>query len=119
MDFRAPKALNAQINEDYEPLKLQLGYDHNFVIKANPFAVLTDPESGRTMTVSTDCPGVHVYSANYMNGIPGKGGVPYIKRGAVCLETQFFPDAVNHPEWKQPFVQANEVFESTTRYAFT
>ena len=70
------------------------------------------------MTVSTDCPGIQLYSANYLNGTPGKGGVAYTKRGAVCLETQFFPDAVNHPEWKQPFTPAGVPYHSETRYSF-
>ena len=42
----------------------------------------------------------------------------YGKRSGVALETQFFPDSVNHPEWAQPFVKANQVFETVTRYAF-
>jgi aldose 1-epimerase len=49
----------------------------------------------------------------------GKGGVPYPKRSGICLETQFFPDAVHHPEWKQPIVKAGEKYHSVTTYRFS
>ena len=116
-DFRSFKPIGRDIGMDYEPLHLQGGYDHNFVNNGNICAVMRNPESGLTMTVTTDLPGVQLYAGNFLDN-NGKG-VIYGKRSGVPLETQFFPDSVNQPEWKQPFVQANEVFESTTRYAFT
>ena len=116
-DFRSFKPIGRDIGMDYEPLHLQGGYDHNFVNNSNICAVMRNPESGLTMTVTTDLPGVQLYAGNFLDN-NGKG-VIYGKRSGVALEPQFFPDSVNHPEWKQPFVQANEVFESTTRYAFT
>ena len=116
-DFRQPKALGRDIGEDYESLILQGGYDHNFVVNSNPCAVLTDPESGRTMTVSTDCPGVQIYTANFLD-VVGKKGVHYGKRSGVCLETQFAPNSVNHPEWPQPFTKAGETYRSVTKFQF-
>ena len=116
-DFRQPKAIGRDINEDYEPLHLQFGYDHNFEVFCNPCAILHDPESGRTMTVSTDCPGIQLYAGNFLDD-QGKGGVHYHKRSGVALETQFYPDSVNHPEWPQPFVKAGEKYHSETRFRF-
>ena len=116
-DFRTPKTLGRDIGADYEPLHLQGGYDHNFVISGNPCAVLTDPESGRTMSVSTDCPGVQIYTANFLEVI-GKNGIFYGKRSGVCLETQFAPNSVNHPEWPQPFVKAGIPYHSETTFQF-
>lgn len=118
MDFRTPKAIGRDIQEDYDALNLQGGYDHNFEVFANPCAILQDPESGRTMAVSTDCPGIHFYSGNYMGGEPGKDGVTYCHRSGICLETQFYPDAVNHPEWPQPFTKAGTPYHSETKYIF-
>ena len=116
-DFRSPKALGQDIGADYEPLHLQGGYDHNFVIRSNPCAVLTDPESGRTMTVSTDCPGVQIYTANFLE-VTGRNGTYYGKRSSVCLETQYAPNSVNHPEWPQPFVKAGVPYHSETVFQF-
>lgn len=117
MDFRSPKPIGRDIDADYEPLKLQNGYDHNFEVFCNPCAILSDPESGRTMIVVTDCPGVQLYTGNFLSET-GKDGVVYGKRHGICLETQYYPDAVNHPEWAQPFVKAGETYHSVTKYIF-
>ena len=116
-DFRKPKAIRQDIGADYEPLHLQAGYDHNFEVFCNPCAILQDPVSGRTMAVSTDCPGIQFYSGNFLDD-NGKDGVHYGKRSGVALETQFYPDSVNHPEWPQPFVKAGKPYHSETRYTF-
>lgn len=118
MDFRIPKPVGRDLGEDYECLKLQKGYDHNFEVFCDPCAILTDPESGRTMAISTDCPGLHLYCGNYLSGEKGKGGVRYCYRGGVALETQFYPDCVNKPQWKQPIVKAGQPYHSVTRYRF-
>ncbi len=117
MDFRVPKPIGQDIGADYEPLALQGGYDHNWEVFCNPCAILHDPVSGRTMTVSTDCPGIQVYAGNYLQD-QGKGGVYYGKRSGVALETQFYPDSVHHPAWPQPFVKAGEKYHSETCYRF-
>lgn len=116
-DFRLPKPIGRDLDEDYEPLHLQGGYDHNFEVFCNPCAILSDPVSGRTMAISTDCHGLQMYSGNYLKD-QGKDGVYYAKRTGVALETQFYPDSVNHPEWPQPFTPANTPYHSETKYEF-
>ncbi len=118
MDFRQPKAIGRDLGEDYDALKLQGGYDHNFEVFCNPCVILQDPESGRTMAVDTDCCGIQFYSGNFLKGETGKSGVSYCYRGGIALETQFYPDSINHPEWKQPFVKAGDHYHSETVYRF-
>ena len=118
MDFRVPKPLGKDLNTDYVPLQLQGGIDHNFEVFCQPCAILEDPASGRQMAVFTDCPGIQVYTANFTNE-DGKDGVHYGKNSAVALETQFYPDSVNHPEWPQPFVKAGRKYHSETAYRFS
>ena len=118
MDFREAKPIGRDIGAEYDALALQGGYDHNFEVWCNPAAILTDPESGRTMTVTTDRCGVQFYSGNFLKGEKGKDGVSYCYRGGICLETQFYPDSINHPDWKQPVFKAGEHFQSETVYAF-
>lgn len=118
MDFRAGKPIEQDIGADYEPLHFQLGYDHNFAVKDSIAAILYDPTYGRKMTIQTDCPGVHFYSGNYMAGFNGKKGAIYAFRSGLCLETQFYPDAVHKPHWKQPFTKANETYHSETKFIF-
>lgn len=117
MDFRTPKPIGQDMEEDYDALHSQHGYDHNFEVFCNPCAVLQDPESGRTMTVSTDCPGLQFYAGNFLSD-RGKGGVFYGKHSGVALETQFYPDALHHPDWKQPVVKAGNRYHSETVYRF-
>ena len=118
MDFRTPKPIGQDINADYDALNLQGGYDHNWEVFSNPCATLTDPVSGRSMCVFTDCPGVQFYAGNYITDHVGKGGVTYCKRSGICLETQYYPDSVNHPEWAQPITKAGEPYHSETVYWF-
>jgi len=118
MDFSEFKPIGRDIDADFEPLKLQFGYDHNFEVYKNPCAVLRDKESGRTMEVHTDCPGVQLYAGNFIDEPCGKDGVVYPRRSGICLETQFYPDSVNHPEWPSPITKAGEMYHSVTTFTF-
>lgn len=118
MDFRCPKPIGQDIHADYLPLYLQKGYDHNFEVFCSPCAILQDPGSGRTMAVTTDCPGIQVYAGNFLHE-QGKNGIFYAPHSGIALETQFYPDSVNHPQWKQPIVKKGEKYRSATVYRFT
>ncbi len=121
LDFLKPTAIGARIAE----LKEIGGYDHNYALngKAGTLRVaakVTDPESGREMEVLTTEPGVQFYSAIGLNGsIKGKGGVAYEKYGAICLETQHFPDSPNHPNFPSAELKPGEHFHSETIYKFS
>ena len=117
-DFREPKAISRDIGQDYECLKLQAGYDHNFEVFCSPCAILRDPGSGRSMAVHTDCPGIQFYAGNFLKG-KGKGGIEYGERSGIALETQYFPNAMNQPGWKQPIVKAGEKYHSEPIYRFS
>ena len=118
MDFRTPKPIGRDIAMDYEPLKLQGGYDHCWEVFCNPCAYLEDPVSGRSMAISTDCPGLQLYAGNFLDET-GKGGIHYGKRSGVALETQFYPDALHHPQWPQPITLQGDTYESQTIYRFS
>jgi aldose 1-epimerase len=121
LDFLKPTAIGARIGE----LKEIGGYDHNYTLngKAGTLRVaakVTDPESGREMEVLTTEPGVQFYSAIGLNGsIKGKGGVGYEKYGAICLETQHFPDSPNQPNFPSTVLRPGTKFHSETIYKFT
>ncbi len=122
-DFAELTTISDRIDDDDELLKIGKGYDINYVInkKEGEFGfagVLVDDKSGRKMTVYTDLPGVQFYAGNCIATQKGKGGFTYKKRYAVCLETQFYPDAVNHANFPQPLLKAGEEFKSITAYKF-
>lgn len=117
MDFRTPKRIGQDIDAEYEPLKLQGGYDHNYEVFCNPCAILSDEASGRSMAVYTDLPGMQFYAGNFIEGF-GKHGAVAAKRSAVCLETQYYPDAIHHTDWPQPITRAGEKYHTETVYRF-
>jgi len=119
MDFRTAKPIGRDIGADYDALVLQNGYDHNFAVSGDLCAVLSDAESGRSMKVLTDCPGVQFYSGNFLEGEKGKDGVHYCFHGGICLETQYFPNALNIPQWQQPVTKAGQPYHSETKYIFS
>ncbi len=122
-DFRSPHRLGERIDAEDEQIKFGGGYDHNFVVDGNAgqlrdCALLADPATGRTLEVLTSEPGVQLYTANFLNGLRGKGGAVYRKRDAVCLETQHFPDSPNQPSFPSTVLRPGETYRSTTVWKF-
>lgn len=122
MDFRVKKAIGKEIEADYEALNLGNGYDHNWILKNDgevlKVAELSSEQTGISMEVYTDLPGVQIYTANFLENEVGKHGEIYGKRQGVCFETQYFPDAVNHENFPSPICKAGEIYRSTTIYKF-
>lgn len=123
LDFTTPVAIGDRIESDFSQMVLVGGYDHNFVIDGNPgelrkAAVLSDEETGRTMEVYTDMPGIQVYSANCVGEHMGKGGAQYKRRCGIALETQYFPNSANDSNFAKPVVEPDKPFHSTTIYKF-
>jgi len=111
------------VEKDNEQLTFGQGYDHNFVLNGQGMklaATVKAPVSGRVMKVYTDKPGIQLYTGNMIDCIkPGKCGRLYNKRDGLCLETQFFPDSVNYPEFPSPLLKEGEKYDFTTVYAFS
>jgi aldose 1-epimerase len=100
------------------------GYDHCYVLTKREkeptlAAKLREPKSGRTLTVSTDQPGVQVYTGNFLFGQKGAGGKEYKLRSAVCLETGGLPDAVNQPAFTSIILQPGQAYRHVCVYAFS
>jgi aldose 1-epimerase len=107
LDFTKPEKLGSR----WDQLKPRAGvYDHNFVINKGGDNLLAlaarvrDPESGRLMKVFTTQPGVQLYT-----------GGPH----AICLETQHYPDSINHPAFPSTVLRPGETFKSTTIFSFS
>lgn len=125
LDFRMRKPVKDGLDMSNEDIRIAGGIDHNFALnntgsEAEFVAELYDKKSGRLMEVYTDLPGIQVYSGNFIKkGLKGKNGAVYDKRSGICFETQFFPNAVNIPDFASPVVKAYKEFESATVYKFT
>lgn len=123
MDLRRAKRIGDEIDADYEQLTLVQGYDHNWVLstacgKVEKIAEVVDEKAGRAMEVYTDLPGVQFYAGNCITPQTGKGGAHYDRRCALCLETQYFPNSINIPEFIQPVFEAGQAYHTTTIYKF-
>lgn len=131
-DFREAKMIGSDINADHQQIAFGGGYDHNFVVgdsasescerRIREAAVLYSEDSGICMTVMTDMPDIQIYTANGLSDEPGKDGAVYGRRSAVCLETQFRPDAVNSadPSVREGCIlKAGDEFLSSTIYRFS
>jgi aldose 1-epimerase len=129
LDFRKAHVIGARI-PDKEAKKTDdcetstLGYDHNFVVNGEAgmmrlAARLKDPASGRVMEIHTDQPGIQFYSGNFLMEQEGKGGKKYPFRGALCLETQHFPDSVNHEDFPSTILNPGDTYSTTTVHRFS
>lgn len=117
LDFTEETSIGSRIND------VPGGYDHNLVVDAEfrgrdkESMWLKDPNSGRAMSVCTTAPGVQLYTSNNMGITKGVGGT-YEPHGAVCLETQLFPDSVHHDNFPNCILRPGETFRSSTTYRF-
>jgi len=124
MDFRTAMRIGERINAGTDQLKWAGGYDHCWVLRPGVgirlAAVLTDPASGRTMTLSTDQPGIQFYSGNFLDGtVTGKAAVKYQFRTGLCLETENFPDAPNHPDFPSAVLRPGQLYRHTMVFKFS
>ena len=126
MDFTKLKPIGpGLLTVDDEQIAYGNGYDHNWVLDTGGdlgkiAAELYDPDSGRLMEVYTTKPGIQFYSGNFLDGTKvGKGGAVYRKRSGLCLETQYFPNALKHKHFPSPILKAGQKYKHTTIYRFT
>ncbi len=121
-DFRTAKPIGRDIGAEDDQLAIGKGYDHNFCLNdgEGPIATAYDPESGRFLEVFTDLCGVQLYTGNFLDGTKiGKSGNPLIKNAGFCLETQYYPNTPNMPEFPQCTFDAGEKFTSCTVFRFS
>lgn len=123
MDFTQVHTIGERIDADFDQLRMAGGYDHNWVCdnydgSVRKIAVLTNASGSRTMEVYTDLPGVQFYAGNFITPQSGKGGVTYGRRSGLALETQFYPDTPNKPQFPSSVFGPERHYHTTTVYRF-
>lgn len=127
-DFREPTPIGKNIAEvdnsgAGRPTGDIVGYDHNWVLDGSgmrPVVVATDPASGRRLTMSTNQPGVQLYVGGYLSGVTGKAPVTtYPAFAGFTLETQTFPDAVNHANFPSAALYPGQTYHNAVRFDFS
>jgi aldose 1-epimerase len=129
MDFRTPTAIGERARDaSFEQLSPAIGrgYDHNWVLNRELddgqmflAARVVEPESGRTLEVLTQEPGIQFYAGNFLDGtLVGTSGMAYRQGDGFALETQHYPDSPNQPDFPTTVLQPGEVYETSTIYKF-
>jgi len=127
MDFISPHRLGERIKEDFPALNYGKGYDSCWAIDGwqkthfiEEAAVLEDEESGRVLTVGTTCPGVQIYTGNWLDGSPStRGGRSYNDYEGVAIEMQAYPDSPNHDGFPNTILRPGERYDERIRFAFS
>ena len=119
-DFMNFKRVGKNIRDDDQQLAYGGGYDHNFILAQNKEAVayVKDNETGISMEVYTDLPGVQFYTGNNIGTVIGKNNEIYKKNFGLCLETQYVPNCLNDSRFDTPIVEPGKEFVSKTGYHF-
>jgi aldose 1-epimerase len=121
-DFRTPMPIGARADRTG---LTPAGYDTNFALDRGApglthAATVRDPGSGRMLDMFTTAPGLQVYTSNFLDGsLTGKGGHVYRRYGALCLEPQCFPNAINESRFPSPVLRPGEVYEHIIEYRFS
>jgi aldose 1-epimerase len=126
-DFRKAKAIGRDVRDAKdEQIVFGRGYDHNFVISrkeaAQPreMARVTDPKSGRVLSLWSAQPGLQFYSGNFLDGTTsGKSGGVYRQGDAFALEPQLFPDTPNHPDFGSARLEPGKTYRNVMTYKFS
>ncbi len=121
-DLRKPISIAALLAKSHDQLTLADGIDHHFIPETTGIrsvAMLKEHESGRTLEVITDAPGVQFYTGNFLNGtISGKNGTKYPRRSGCCFEAQGFPDSPNQKGFPSVILHPNETYTALCIYKF-
>ena len=124
-DFREVHTIGERIGQDDVQLRNARGYDHNWCLDKETDGVelvcrVHDPVSGRTVEVLTDQPGLQFYSGNFFAGAEnGKNCRPLGFRSSLALETQGWPDAVNHDNFPSMLLRPGERYTHACIYSFS
>lgn len=118
-DFLKPRVIGSRSRQ------LPKGYDINYALdgvhggKIRKAAVLQDEKSGIEMELSTNAPGLQFYTGNMIKDVKGKDGFVYKAHAALCLETQWYPDYVNQPDFPQSIVEPRKNYKHVMLYKFS
>lgn len=112
-DFRSEKKIGKEIESNNKQIKIGNGYDHCFVLnRNNPHAEISDEVTGRKVIITTDQPGIQLYTGNHLKGT-------FMKNEGVCLETQHFPDSPNNINFPTTLLKAKKEYYTKTSYSFS
>lgn len=128
-DFSKPTKIGDAIHLNHEQLKLVKGFDHNYCVNKYDGKVLVDiaeiysEKTGICLKISSNLPGFQFYTANNLGKSSqpqGKDGRRYERRSGLCIEPQFYPNAINTPEFSEKgILKVGEEYNREIIYSFS
>jgi len=122
LDFRSPARVGTAARSGDEQVVRMSGIDHNFVLRGSGMrrvATLSSRRTGTTLELSTDRPGLQVYTGNGLDGSrPSAGGGRHRQGDGIALEPQLFPDTPHHPDWPTAMLLPGETFRAALEWRF-
>ncbi len=105
-DFTHPSAIGSAMPPE--------GYDNYLILDKNeeknkPDIILSHPETGRKISITTDAPGFILYTGNFLNGRSCRRGM-LSKHDGLCIETMEYPDAVNQANFPDIILKPGEKY---------
>jgi galactose mutarotase-like enzyme len=95
------------------------GLDDMLVMRPGGSARLSDEASGRSLTITTDQPGLQVFTGNGFDGSDrDRGGRPIVRHGGIALEPEHFPDSPWIAHFPSTAVTPAKPLRWHTRWAF-
>lgn len=120
-DFRNGRNIKDGVDsKDIQNVTAGNGYDHPFVLSANEDReiVLEDSESGRVICIETNQSSVVLYTGTQLQDNFSIRNIQSRKYLGLCLETQGYPDAINHEHFPNIVVEKNNKYLSVTKCKF-
>jgi aldose 1-epimerase len=116
-DFMEFKRIGKEIDE------LEHGFDQNYVLDNDEdnlvyAACLKECKTHRQVEVFTTQPGIQLYTGYWIPELEINGEKCFGRYSGVALETQHFPDAINHPQFPQVILEPGEKYQQSTVYRF-
>ncbi|MFA9396297.1 MAG: aldose epimerase family protein [Halodesulfovibrio sp.] len=125
MDLTLPTVIGDKLYEKDPQLIFANGFDHTYVLSKDHdkivrlAAMLTHPDSGRSISIATSEPGIHVYTANSLDGkTKYRDGIVVPKHGAIAFETQHFPNSPNRPDFPTTVLTPEHTYTQKTKFTF-
>lgn len=122
LDLTSLVEIGSHIDDNFKPIVMANGYDHNFVIRdyngtLKKAAYVFSDDTNIGLEVYTTLPGIQFYTGNYLDGaLTGKANSKYYKRSGFCLESQYFPNAMEHQNFLQPILKKDSLYHSVTKF---
>ena len=113
-DFRKPMKLGLHMEDKDDQIIKGTGYDHTFCLRKDWFgqdvvaARAYSAKSGIVLEMHTTAPGMQLYTANWMDGFPGKHGTKCDKRHAFCLEAGMYANSPNNAHFPNCILRPGE-----------